>query len=82
MVERRGRASLVQEPRAGAFVLHHVAGEDLQGHVAPQAGIVSAVHHAHAAGSQPADDAVVREGLFEKFVHEDQATSGGVMEKL
>src|SRR5207249_11235708 len=69
MVERGRGARLSDEPGAGVLVRHQIAGENLQGQIAVEARVVGSIDYRHSAGAWQAREAVVRYGLFEKFVH-------------
>ncbi len=61
VVEGRGGAGFALEPLGGERIGRHRLGQELQRDVAAEAEILGAVDHAHAAGTQPIDDAVVRD---------------------
>ena len=60
MVQRRNRAGLLVEPADRILGAGQLSGEDLEGGLAPRAGILREVDLAHTAGAERRDDAVVR----------------------
>ena len=76
VAERGGGPCLADQPGARVLVLHQIAGEDLQGEVPVQTCVVGPVHLAHPARAEQADDAVMRNRLFEKLVHWGSAFEG------
>ena len=63
MVQLRSGARFQHEAAQGLGVVDQVVGNELQGDVAAQARVDRVVNHAHAATTELADDAVVRNGL-------------------
>ena len=61
VINRRGQPRLRQEPRAKARILGHVRRQQLQRHLAPQAQVLGAIHHAHAAATEERLDPVTPE---------------------
>ena len=63
VVERRGGARLLLEALQGVGVLLEIPGKKLKGDVTPEPGVLSFIHHAHAAGAQFFHDGVVKKAL-------------------
>jgi hypothetical protein len=68
MVQGAGGAGLALEALQGGGVAGQVGGQELEGHAAVQPNVLGLIHHAHATGTELAEDAVVRDGLPDQDV--------------
>ena len=65
MVQFAKSQGLAAETLARSFVGERAAIQHFQRNVALQLFVMSAIHHAHAAGTDLGDDAIMRNGLIE-----------------
>ena len=63
MIERRGGSCLQQKAVQGILIAGELRRQKLQSDSPPQIKVFSLVDHSHAAASELADDAVMRDGL-------------------
>ena len=80
MIERGGGLRFALEAGERARIVADIFGEEFQSDVAVEAIVFGFVHNAHAAGAQAFENAVVRQGLADKFVgagHERDMLDGG-----
>ena len=69
VVELGHRLGLALEAGEPLRVLRHLLGQHLDGHIPLEPLVLSPVHHAHSAGADLLDDAVVAECLTNKVCH-------------
>jgi len=67
MVQRRRRLRFAPEAGNRLGIAGDALRKKLESHEAVQSGILSFVHHTHAAATELLDDAVMRNGLADQF---------------
>jgi hypothetical protein len=67
VIECGGSLRLALEPFQGLPVLGEFFGQELQGDGALELGVLGLIDHAHAAATEPLNDAVMRDGLADHY---------------